>query len=60
MTHPRHLGKLPESVVEICNDAVGGSHAVIGDVIPDALQIQQGPPGKLEPLHARWRRRSVA
>jgi hypothetical protein len=24
------------------------------------LQIQQGPPGKLEPLHARWRRRSVA
>jgi hypothetical protein len=40
MTHPRHLGEFPESLVEICNDAVGGIHAVIGDVIPDALQIQ--------------------
>jgi len=40
MTHPRHLGELPESLVEICNDAVGGIHAVIRDVIPDALKIQ--------------------
>ena len=40
MTHPWHLSELLESLVEIRNDAVGGSHAVIGDVIPDALQIQ--------------------
>jgi hypothetical protein len=40
MTHPGHLGELPESLVEICNDAVGGGYAVIGDVIPNALQIQ--------------------
>lgn len=40
MTHPGHLSELPESLVEIGNDAVGGSYAVIGDVIPDALQVQ--------------------
>jgi hypothetical protein len=40
MTHAGHLRELPESLMEICNDAVGGSHIVIGYVIPDALQIQ--------------------
>lgn len=40
MTHPRHLGELPEGLVEIGNDAVSGVDVVIRDVMPDSLQIQ--------------------